>query len=73
MKAKVVLKYRDKETNIINNVGDVIDVTEERFEEITKAGPYLTAVEEPEPEKKNPEQGKKDSKTEKTEKEEGKK
>lgn len=37
MKADVIAKYRDKLTGQIHNVGDVVEVTEERFSEINSA------------------------------------
>lgn len=31
MKAKVIKRYQDKETKKVNNLGDVIDITQERY------------------------------------------
>lgn len=46
MKAKVLIPFRDKETKKANKKGNIIDVTAKRFNEITKQGRYLEAVEE---------------------------
>ena len=57
MKVKVIRKFRDIHTNDIHEVGDVLEVTEERFEEInskkqfvrkTRATRKKTKVDEPE-------------------------
>ena len=38
MKAKVLKKFRDKNTGKIHKVGEIITVSKERFEEILKVG-----------------------------------
>ena len=45
MKAKVLVKFKDKyDLKKVYKVGDVIEVTEERFEEILQVGPFVEAV-----------------------------
>lgn len=51
MKAKVIMPFKDKETNKTHNTGAVIEVTPERYAEIRKAGNYVVE-EEPEKPKK---------------------
>lgn len=47
MKAKVLIPFRDKVTKKeYTKKGDVIDITADRFNEITKSGRYIEAVEE---------------------------
>lgn len=53
MKAKVLQKFKDKHTGEIHKVGDVITISEERFEEILTVAPLVEAIEE------KPEQAKK--------------
>lgn len=48
MKVKVLKKFRDKETKIINIPGDELEVSEERFNELVAAGDYVEAVEDDE-------------------------
>lgn len=47
MKVKVIKRFIDRETQKLNEVGSVIEVTEPRFKEITAAGAYIEAIEEP--------------------------
>ena len=47
MKAKVLIHYTDKESGQKRKKGDVINITANRFNEITAKGRYLEAVEEP--------------------------
>ena len=47
MKAKVLIPYTDKETGQKRKKGDVINITANRFNEITTKGRYIEAVEEP--------------------------
>lgn len=49
MKAKVLIPFRDKETKKEHKKGAIIDVTAERFNEITKGGRFIEAVEENKP------------------------
>ena len=41
MKVKVLKAFIDKNTKLLNEVGSVIDVTKERFEELRTAGNYV--------------------------------
>lgn len=41
MKAKVLIPFRDKVTKKEYKKGDVIEITEKRFEEIAKKGKFL--------------------------------
>lgn len=41
MKAKVLKKFRDKNTGKIHKKNDVITISKERFEEILKAGKFV--------------------------------
>ncbi|HYE11360.1 MAG TPA: hypothetical protein VEF53_14405 [Patescibacteria group bacterium] len=46
MKAKVLISFSDKENNVVQQAGKVIDISEERFEEIMAAnGKLIEAVE----------------------------
>jgi hypothetical protein len=49
MKAKVIIPFRDKITKKNYKKNDIIDVTAERFNEITKVGRFIQAVEVKEP------------------------
>lgn len=53
MKAKVLMRFRDKDTKKVHNVGDVIEVSPERFNAITAKGKYLEAYVEPKEIKEN--------------------
>lgn len=44
MKAKVVMPFKDKDSGKVRNIGEVFDVTKERFAEIKKAGRYVAEV-----------------------------
>lgn len=46
MKAIVIKKFKDKEENLIREVGNVIEVTEERFKEINKTDRFLLDLDE---------------------------
>lgn len=48
MKVKVIKPFRDKHTKVIYNPGQDIEVTRERYEELTSAasGPFVQAVKE---------------------------
>ena len=46
MKAKVLIPFRDKVTKKAYKKGDIIDVAADRFNEITKQGRFIQAVEE---------------------------
>lgn len=45
MKVKVINRFIDKYTKVLNESGSVIDVTESRFKELS-AGGYVKAIEE---------------------------
>lgn len=44
MKVKVVNRFVDKETRQLHEYGEVIEVTEARFKEISAAGKYVEAI-----------------------------
>lgn len=46
MKVKVVNRFIDKETRQLHEYGDVIEVTEARFKEISAAGKYVKPLED---------------------------
>lgn len=46
MKAKVIIPFKDKYTGNGYNKGDVIEVTANRFNEITKKGKFIQLVED---------------------------
>ena len=57
MRVKVVRPFKDKRTKVIYNPGQDIEVTQERYEELTSAasGPFVQAIGEPkEPTTKKP-------------------
>ena len=57
MKVRVIKPFKDKRTKVICNPGQDIEVTRERFEELTSAasGPFVQAIGEPkEPTTKKP-------------------
>ena len=56
MKAKVIKRYRDKNTKRIYKPGEVVDVSKKRFDEInsTKYGVFLEEIIEQKEEKKPP-------------------
>jgi hypothetical protein len=57
MKAKVIKPFKDKRTKVTCNPGQDIEVTQERYEELTSAasGPFVQAIGEPkEPTTKKP-------------------
>ena len=56
MKAKVIKRYRDKNTKRIYKPGEVVDVSKKRFVEInsTKYGVFLEEIIEQKEEKKPP-------------------
>ena len=51
MKCKVNIKWRDKKTNEIHNVGEIVEVTKARFKEVCKVNPNILVevVDEPVP------------------------
>ena len=48
MKVKVIKPFRDKHTKVVYVKGEEIEVTKERFEELTSAalGPFVEAMEQ---------------------------
>lgn len=52
MKLKVLVKFIDKHTGNLHNVGEVFEATEERLQEIMSVGNYVSVVEEEAPKKK---------------------
>lgn len=48
MKVKVIKPFKDKYTKVIYNPGQDIEVTQERYEELTSAalGPFVEAMEQ---------------------------
>lgn len=57
MKVRVIKPFKDKHTKVICNLGQDIEVTQERYEELTSAasGPFVQAIGEPkEPTTKKP-------------------
>ena len=52
MKAKVLLKYRDKYTGEIHDPGIEIEVTKDRADEILSKGDFIEIIPEEKPEKK---------------------
>lgn len=47
MKAKVVTRFKDKYSGKVYNVGEVITISKDRFEEILKVGKLVEKVIEP--------------------------
>lgn len=57
MKVRVIKLFKDKYTKVTCNLGQDIEVTQERYEELTSAasGPFVQAIGEPkEPTTKKP-------------------
>ena len=46
MKAEVLIKFKDKHTGEIRNIGDEFTCTKKRFAEILAAGEYVKEVAE---------------------------
>ncbi len=46
MKAKVTKMYRDKNDGIIRNVGEIVELTDERYAEISAHGKYVFPIED---------------------------
>mgnify|MGYP000956873512 FL=1 len=46
MKVKVVKRYRDKYTNLLHEIGETLEITKERFEEInsTALGVFVKEI-----------------------------
>lgn len=48
MKVKAIAKFQDMKEGMLREVGDVFEVSEERYDEITKAGEFVEEVEDDE-------------------------
>lgn len=46
MKVKVLKRFKDKHTNQIHKVGDMLDVTKKRYEEILTKGKLVEEIDE---------------------------
>lgn len=53
MKAKVLIPFKDKETKKAYKKGDIIEISEKRFNEINKQGKFLELVKEEKPNNNN--------------------
>ena len=53
MKIKVINSFRDKNTKEIHQVGEVLEVSDERGAEIISAGDYAVEIDELKKEKKS--------------------
>ena len=49
MEAKVIKRFKDKETGEVRAVGDIFECTQTRFNEILEAGPFVEKVETAKP------------------------
>ena len=47
MKIKVINSFRDKNTKVIHQVGEVLEVSDERGAEIISAGNYAVEIDRP--------------------------
>ena len=52
MRVKVVRPFKDKHKKVVYQKGAEIEVTKERFEELTSAAPFVKAISKPEEPKK---------------------
>lgn len=52
MRVKVVKPFKDKHKKVVYQKGQEIEVTKERFEELTSAAPFVKAISKPEEPKK---------------------
>ncbi len=46
---KILVRFRDKHTNKIYNVGDVVKFTKKRVKEILEVGPFIEEIKEEKP------------------------
>lgn len=46
MKVKVIEKFRDKHTKKIHNVGDVLTISQARYDEILTVGNFVEEIKE---------------------------
>jgi hypothetical protein len=44
MKAKVLKRFKDKHTGELHSKGTTITISEERYEEIMKVGPFVEVI-----------------------------
>lgn len=51
MKVKVLKRFRDKHSNEIHKVGDILDITKKRYNEILKVDKLIEKVEDDQEEK----------------------
>lgn len=49
MKAKVLKRFKDKYSGKIHNVGDVITISKDRFNEILTVGEFVEEIKKTEP------------------------
>ncbi len=49
MKVKVTKEYIDRHAGEFHAIGEIVTMTEKRFAEIVKAGPYVEKIEQAEP------------------------
>lgn len=52
MRVKVIMPFKDKYKKVVYQKGQEIEVTNERFEELTSAAPFVNAISKPEEPKK---------------------
>ena len=52
MRVKVIMPFKDKYKKVVYQKGQEIEVTNERFEELTSAAPFVKAISKPEESKK---------------------
>ena len=54
MRVKVIMPFKDKYKKVVYQKGQEIEVTNERFEELTSAAPFVEAISESAPKKPAP-------------------
>jgi len=54
MRVKVITPFKDKYKKVVYQKGQEIEVTNERFEELTSAAPFVEAISESAPKKPAP-------------------
>ena len=47
MRVKVIMPFKDKYKKVVYQKGQEIEVTNERFEELTSAAPFVKAISKP--------------------------
>lgn len=73
MRVKVIMPFKDKYKKVVYQKGQEIEVTNERFEELTSAAPFVKAISKPAPEEKEEASTKKPAKKKTTTKKSAKK